>query len=226
MILRSLSRHTSRVKNLCRILLIDPLPVVRAGLTALVQRAAPQATVVVVGSAEQMRAEAKCGPRSLIVVDPAFEHGDGAGSALVRELRAINPDARILVFSEGTEAIVGLTAILAGANGFLPKVAAEAEIEAVLARLAAGGEHTSEALRERVSESRSPFARRSGFAALSAAERMVLHEFGRGQTVKDIARHAGVASSTIGTYRGRILKKLGLRTTADLVRYACEHMLP
>jgi DNA-binding NarL/FixJ family response regulator len=114
---------------------------------------------------------------------------------------------------------------MAGANGFISKGARLTEIEEALGRVAQGHEHASAELKERVSASRSPFGKRGGFAALSEAERSVLRELGRGKTVKDIARITGVSSSTVGTYRGRILSKLELRTTAELVRYVVQHRL-
>jgi len=46
-----------------------------------------------------------------------------------------------------------------------------------------------------------------------------------GQGIKEIAGELGISPSTIGTHRARILEKLGLKTRAELIRYAMEHQL-
>jgi DNA-binding NarL/FixJ family response regulator len=61
--------------------------------------------------------------------------------------------------------------------------------------------------------------------ALSDREYQVLRMVGSGQTVSDIARHLGLSVKTVSTYRSRVLEKLGMRTNAELMRYAIENGL-
>ena len=60
---------------------------------------------------------------------------------------------------------------------------------------------------------------------MSVREHEVLRLLGAGKSNKEVAAMAGVSPKTISTYRARILRKLRLRTNADLVRYALEHAL-
>jgi DNA-binding NarL/FixJ family response regulator len=61
--------------------------------------------------------------------------------------------------------------------------------------------------------------------ALSDREYQVLRLLGSGQTASDIARDLGLSVKTVSTYRTRVLEKLGMRTTAELMRYAIENGL-
>jgi DNA-binding CsgD family transcriptional regulator len=66
---------------------------------------------------------------------------------------------------------------------------------------------------------------RPGHESLSSRERAVLRLIGAGRTVKEIAARLALSEKTISTYRNRILIKLGLKSTADLVRYAALNHL-
>ena len=61
--------------------------------------------------------------------------------------------------------------------------------------------------------------------ALSDREYQVLRMLGSGHTVSDIARDLGLSVKTVSTYRMRVLEKLGMRTNAELMRYAIENGL-
>lgn len=211
------------MKTLGRVLLIDSVGIIRAGLASLLLGEAPQTVIEEAETLEEAMEASQRGPWNLVVIDPVLERGDGV--ELVRQLRREHGDVPILVFTAGSESHLGLAAMLAGANGFLPKRTRLPELIEVLTRLMTGGEHASPALQKRVGDSRSPFGKVAGFAALSAAERRVLRELSHGKTAKEISRASGVGASTIGTYRARILAKLHLSTTADLVRYAVEQKL-
>jgi DNA-binding NarL/FixJ family response regulator len=211
------------VNQFSRALLIEPSDIVRAGIVSVIQRVAPHIVIEEAGSYEAALAAAVRGPWSVIVIEPAFPAGDGV--ELLTVVCAANADTPTLVFSSGTEGRLGLAAMQAGARGFLSKMAARTELVAALAKLAEGGLHMSDGLQNLVSDSQSPFGRARGYAALSEGERFVLAELARGRTAKEIAVAGRVTSSTVGTHRARILVKLGLRTTADLIRYAVEHRL-
>jgi DNA-binding NarL/FixJ family response regulator len=61
--------------------------------------------------------------------------------------------------------------------------------------------------------------------ALSDREYQLLRMIGSGQTVSDVARDLGLSVKTVSTYRARVLEKLGMRTNAELMRYAIENNL-
>lgn len=199
------------------------MALVEAGLTAILAKVFGRVSVVAVASCAAAMEVAGTGTWRLIVVEPALPDGDGL--ALVQRLRGAHPTVPIFVLSHASERHFGPAALNAGANGFLPKTASCAEIARGLARLAQGHEYASEFVRDLARASRSPFAPREGYAALSLKERAVLHALVSGMTPKEVAIRLGVAPSSVGTYRGRLLQKLKLRTTGELIRYGVEHRL-
>ena len=116
-------------------------------------------------------------------------------------------------------------ALSAGAAGYLTKDSAPEEFVSADRRRAPG----TAVRRPRFGRRAAPTGRRKSVAtpheALSDREYQVLRMLGSGQTVSDIARDLGLSVKTVSTYRTRVLDKLGMRTNAELMRYAIENRL-
>jgi DNA-binding NarL/FixJ family response regulator len=93
-----------------------------------------------------------------------------------------------------------------------------------LRKVAGGGRYVSPAMAERLADEVHGGAK-PGHEKLSDREYQVLLKLVSGQGIKEIAAGLGISPSTIGTHRARILEKLGLKTRAELIRYAMEHRL-
>jgi DNA-binding NarL/FixJ family response regulator len=91
--------------------------------------------------------------------------------------------------------------------------------------VAAGGRYVSPTLAEKLAQHVADERAREPHEALSDREYQVLRLMGSGRTVSDIARALGLSVKTISTYRTRVLEKLGMRTNAELMRYAIENSL-
>ena len=83
----------------------------------------------------------------------------------------------------------------------------------------------SASLAEQLAASIAPPRTMPLYQTLSDRELEVLEHLGSGSTVSDIAEELSLSVKTVSTYRTRLLEKLRLRTTADLIRYAIEHRL-
>jgi DNA-binding NarL/FixJ family response regulator len=138
---------------------------------------------------------------------------------IIRQLRDANPQVGVLVMSLGFSADLGLDALRHGAAGYVSNDREIGEILAAIRTVGAGGRYVApevgELLAAELTRSRSAHTRR-----LSPRESAVLGGLVEGQSHKQIAAALAVSAKSIGTYRSRVLRKLGLRTTADLVRYA------
>jgi len=131
----------------------------------------------------------------------------------------------VLVVSMHPEGQLAVQALRAGAAGYVSKTQAPTELLAAVKKAHAGGTYVSPALAERLAvELRSGFAGRA-HEALSAREYQVLCLLGTGKTNKEIAVTLAVGPKTVSTYRSRVLRKLHLKTNADLVRYVIEQGL-
>lgn len=150
-----------------------------------------------------------------------------SGLEAVRRLRAELPDSRVLVLTMHDEEEYVLHMVKAGAAGYLLKDSAAAELLAALRALHAGqgyfGPHAARVLAdqwqrpERVAE--------DPYGALTPREREVFHLAIEGKSTKEVAKVLGISVKTAENHRTRLMEKLGVHNTAELVRYAARRGL-
>lgn len=202
-----------------RILLADQHGIVRRGLRGLLQVAFKHASFAETETSQATIAALQREKWHLVILEPSLPDSDGLATL---PHCAGTP---LLVFTAFAEEQMGVAAIVAGARAYLSKTATDAEIMTAVTALLAGREYCSPRLRELLAAHVLRGSRPAGLGTLSVRERMVFREFERGRTVKEIAAHLGLVASTVSTYRIRILRKLGLRTTNELLRYNAERRL-
>lgn len=204
-----------------RILLADDHVLIRDALPSAISRRVPDAQFECVGTAAATIEAVTRTEWSLLVLDLGLP--GGREFETLRQVRAQRPALPILVYSMFPEHKMGVAAIEAGADGYLCKTADRATIAGAVAETLEGGGYRSAALQELLAKR----ARERGgsAAALSPRELEVLIELGRGLSNKEIAAGLGISVTSVGTYRTRLMEKLGVSTTADLLRYVVEHRL-
>jgi len=204
-----------------RILLADDHGLIRDALPSAIRRRVPGAHFESVGTSLAAVEAVAQTEWSLVVLDLGLPGGTELET--LRRMRELRPAMPILVFSMYPEEKMGVAAIEAGADGYLCKTADRAAVAAAVAETLAGNGHRSARLRELLAKRAG--GRDGAGATLSRRELEVLVELGRGRSNKEIAAKLGVSVTSVGTYRARIMDKLSLRTTADLVRHVVEHRL-
>jgi DNA-binding NarL/FixJ family response regulator len=205
-----------------RILLVDDHPVVRQGIRATLTERLTGATVGEAGDAESALRQVSTTAWDIVIVDISLPGGSGLD--LIKELHRLYPTTPTLVLSMHPAAQFARRALSAGAAGYLTKESAPEELVAAIEEARRGRRYVSRdagdiLLRWAAKTVTTPHD------ALSDREYQVLRMVGSGQTVSDIARHLGLSVKTISTYRTRLLEKLGMRTNAELMRYAIENGL-
>ncbi|HEX9486553.1 MAG TPA: PAS domain S-box protein [Gemmatimonadales bacterium] len=112
-----------------------------------------------------------------------------------------------------------------GAAGYLSKDRSPQELIAAVRRIVQGGMYVSPTLTEQLAAALDAGRAPIPHEALSDRENEVLRLIGAGKAVREIAAVLSLSPKTVSTYRTRILEKLGLRTSAELIRYALQHQL-
>jgi len=145
-----------------------------------------------------------------------------SGIEVIRRLREAVPAARVLVLTMHQEDEYILQAVRAGASGYLVKDSAAAELLAAVRSVHAGrGYFGPQAARTLADQLQHPErALDDPYGRLTAREREVFHLIAEGHTTKEIARRLDIGVKTAENHRGRVLDKLDMRNTAELVRYA------
>ena len=145
------------------------------------------------------------------------------GIEAVRRIHKEAPRIRLLVLTMHKEEEYVLPVVRAGASGYLVKDAAASELLTAVLAVARGeayfGPQAAKVLAE---ECWRPKATEDPFAALTPREREVLHLVTEGRSTKEIATVLGISAKTADNHRNRIMQKLGVHNSAELVRYAAR----
>ena len=112
-----------------------------------------------------------------------------------------------------------------GASGYLTKGLASDEILAAVKKALAGGKYVTASLAEKLAASLGSEVQQIPHESLSGRELQVLRMVASGRTIKEIAGELALSEKTVGTYRRRMAKKLGLKSNVELTRYALKHRL-
>lgn len=204
-------------------LLVDDHAVVRAGIRLLLESQPGISVVAEASSAEEALQAFFDRDPDLIVTDLSMEglHGAAAVEALVERF----PNARILVLSIGDNPTDIRSAIDAGASGYMLKGAAAAELPDAIARILNGERYVQPALRAMLADTAAGSSTHEDpVAELTERERGVFDLLVLGHTNVEIAALLFLSPRTIETHRASILRKLGVKSRADLVRFASERM--
>ena len=209
-----------------RLLVVDDHEIVRQGLAALLDRR-PEFTVVAeAGTVAEAIAAARRFQPDLVVMDVRLP--DGSGIEACREIRAEMPQTRVVMLTSYPDEEAVLSAIIAGASGYLLKQVRGRDLVSALEAVARGDSLLDPAVTERVLE-RVRRAAAGGeqdeLAQLTAQERKILLLVAEGKTNKEIAAEVFLSDKTVKNYVSSILAKLDLQRRAQAAAFVAKHGL-
>lgn len=153
---------------------------------------------------------------------------DKNGIEVLKELKQIHPEIPIIVLSLYPEEQYALRAMRAGASSYLTKERAPEELVQAMKKVLQGGKYITESLGEKLVERlNQPVndVNRLPHQILSDRELNVLVLIGKGESLTEISERLSISIKTVSTYRSRILEKLHLTSTAELIRYVIHYQL-
>lgn len=206
-----------------KILIVDDHVVVRRGLKQMLADEFRGAVFGEAGTAAEAVKQAHAAKWDLVLLDLNLPGRDGLD--VLVDLKTARPGLPVLVLSMHPEAEFAVRAIKAGAAGYLTKQSAAEELVDAVRKAAKGGRYVTVSLAEKLAADLAGGASQAPHEELSDREFQTLRLLAGGKTVKEVGAALGISGKTVSTYRSRILEKLRLRTTADLVRYAVQHGL-
>jgi DNA-binding NarL/FixJ family response regulator len=206
-----------------RVLVADDHAVVRRGLLQILEEAPVR---FVVGEASSGRQALQAVGRErydVLVLDIAMP--GGGGLEVLRQLRSTDPDLPVLILSMYGEQQYALRALESGASGYLTKESAPEELVAAILQVARGERYVTQSLAEEMVDLLQGERERPPHEILSNREYQVMCLLAAGHTVGEAAAQLSLSVKTISTYRARLMEKLNLRNTAEIIRYALQHGL-
>jgi DNA-binding NarL/FixJ family response regulator len=206
-----------------RILVVDDHPIVRQGLSLMVNR---EPDLVVCGEAEDATAAmlvlASAKP-DVLIVDISLNGPDGLD--LLKNVRITHPTLPVLVLSMHDESIYAERALRAGANGYIMKQEATERVLIALRRILGGEIYVSDRVANKMLTHYITGAgtlRNSSIADLSDRELEVFRLIGEGHGTRQIAEELHISIKTVESYQAHIKEKLSLRSARELMQHAIQ----
>lgn len=206
-----------------RVLIADDHAILRRGLIEILRRELKDAVCGEAESAAQVLAQVHSHNWDLVILDVTMPGRSGVD--VLADLKRVRPKLPVLILSMHAEDQYGKRVLKAGASGYLNKDSAPEELIKAIRKVLAGGRYVSPALAEVLAVDLGRGADQPPHERLSDRELEVLRLIGSGKAVSQIAEVLHLSATTISTYRTRILEKMGLSTTAELMNYALRNRL-
>ena len=206
-----------------KVLIADDHPVVRQGLR---QMLAVESDLTVVGEARNGQEVVELSrrvPWEVAVLD--YNMPGKNGLELIKELRQRYPGRAVLVLSMYPEDRYAVRALKAGAAGYLTKESAPEELVSAIRKVAGGGRYVTPTLGEKLALELEDNRGKPLHETLSDREYQVMWMIASGKTVRQIADELFLSPNTVSTQRTRILRKMTMKSNAELMHYAIAHHL-
>jgi DNA-binding NarL/FixJ family response regulator len=206
-----------------RLLLADDHPLVLAGLRSLLETECD-----VVGAVSDGRSLVEAASRlnpEVIVTDISLPLLNGIDAT--RQIKKDQPDAKILILTMHANPNYLKDALAAGATGYLLKTTAREELLGAVQDVVRNRIHVSHGFGEEIVDQFERHPRRftSSQSVLTARQREILQLVAEGRAAKEIASVLNIAPQTVAFHKHQIMDKLGLRTVAELTKYAIQEGL-
>jgi DNA-binding NarL/FixJ family response regulator len=205
------------------VLVVDDHGIVREGLAVLLERSARLRVVGTADNGKDAVAAALLLKPDVVVMDLVLP--ELSGTDATERIVGTLPDTRVVILSVCKTSEHVFRALRAGAQGYVLKQCAAAELVHAVLTVADGASYLSPQLRETLAGLAIDTAPLSPLERLSPREREVLQLTVGGATSVAIGRKLSLSSKTVDTYRSRIMEKLGVTHHAGLIRYAIEHAI-
>ena len=206
-----------------KVVIVDDHAVVRSGLKALLEKEPDIEVVGEAGDAKNAVFELRAKKPDVMLIDITMpgENGIVATQNVLRE----RPETKVLILSMEDDPSYVRDAFAAGALGYILKEAADTELVQAIHEVAEGKNYVNPALGAKLVAAENRTRREKAEDPLSEREREVLKLLAMGHTNQEISAQLYLSVRTVETHRAHIMRKLRLKTRAELVSYALEHGL-
>jgi DNA-binding NarL/FixJ family response regulator len=208
------------------IMIVDDHPLFREGLKTIVSRDKKYSVCAEAGSGREGLELARKHRPDIMLVDISMP--DKSGIQMIRELKEALPDTRFVIISMHSEADYIVEAFRAGATGYMVKESAAAQLLKGLDTVASGELFLDNALSQEVvfrllqNNSDSQKGSNDPYSSLTPREQEVMRMLAEGLSPKEVAKQLFISPKTVENHRTNLMKKLELKSTVELLRYAAR----
>ncbi|WP_238707433.1 response regulator [Chryseobacterium viscerum] len=202
-------------------LLADDHSIVRQGMEIVISDIVPQAKVYQASSLHQVLEQIESKSIEIAIIDAHFP--DGNSLHILPQMRNVNPDIKILIFTGLEEDLHGLKFIKAGANGYLSKLSEEDEVREAITTFIEKGEYFSELLRNLSIQLVYNPDLISPLNSLTKRELQIAELYAEGYGNLEISNSLDIKQNTVSTIKKNIFEKLKIENIIELVDLVKTH---
>lgn len=206
-----------------KVLVADDHAIVRKGLKQILLDEYPFGEIEECANTEELLQKAIGGNWDVIISDISMPGRSGLEA--LQQIRIAHPRLPVLILSMHPEEQYAIRALKAGASGYCSKDLAQEELVNAVRKVLSGKKYITPTLAETLAAQLEEENGKEPYKRLSDREFDVFRWLAGGKSVSEIADILSLSSTTISTYRARILTKMNFKTNADLIRYALEKKL-
>jgi two-component system invasion response regulator UvrY len=205
------------------VVIADDHTLVREGLRSLLREQNESISVHEARNGSELLQKIESSNPALVFIDTALPEKNGLEA--LKQVKEFCRSLPVIMISSCPENKYGIQAIKSGAAGVISKTAPLEELMQAFTRVLSGRRYISPALAEMIALDLEVGSNRSLHERLTPREYTVLCQLATGRRTKDISRRFSLSINTVHTYKTRILKKMNMRTGAELIRYAIKNGL-
>lgn len=203
-----------------RILIADDHAIVRRGMKQLLLEHYPFATIGEAANVEELISEVMDKQWDVVVCDMNMPGRSGLDA--LTQIKEISPKLPVLIMSMYPEDQYALRVLKSGASGYLAKETIHDDIIRAIETVMQGKRFITPAVAEKLAEAVNSDTHKELHEILSDREFDVFKLLATGKSVSEIALQLSLSSTTVSTYRSRIMEKMSMKSNAELARYAIE----
>jgi len=206
-----------------RILIADDHAIVRRGLKDILLEEFPTAEICDVADAESLVAKVRKQQWDIVITDLTMPGRSGLDA--LQDIKGINAKLPVLILSVHSEDHYALRVLKSGASGYLMKESAPDELVVAVQRALLGKKYITPAIAEKLASAFDNNSNKLPHENLSDREFDVFKMLATGKSVSEIGHILFLGTTTVSTYRSRILTKMNIKTNAGLTQYAMQNSI-
>ena len=206
-----------------KILIADDHAIVRKGLKQLLVEEYPSAVIGEAADTEGLLKQVISTSWNIVICDMNMPGRSGLDA--LAHIKQVAPGLPVLIMSMYPEDQYALRALKAGASGYLQKESIHDDIIKAIQTVQLGKKFITPSIAEKLADAFQNDKNKPLHEILSDREFDVFKLIASGKTVSDIAGQLSLSTTTVSTYRSRVLEKMAVRSNAELTRYALENKL-
>ncbi len=205
------------------VLIADDHPLIRKGFRQILAEASDMYTPHDASTGQEVLDRTDERHYDIVLLDITFPDMNGLG--VLKELKKKHPLIPVLVISIHPEEQYAVSAMKAGASGYLTKGSASDELLKAIEHVLEGGKWITASLADKLASFLDQDESKPLHESLTPREYQVLCMIASGMSTNAIAEQLFLSNKTIFFYRDRIIKKLNLKSNSDIIRYALRHKI-